>query len=301
MKPLDQLQREFFAAIQLPLRGTSRESTELTPNDEGHSAQFLDKARELMKPGENLSSEERLELYHRQYWFRVLDSVAEDFPIIRKMAGEAKFWDLMEAYMLACPSGSFTLRHLGRKMADFIRGWGGLDEQRRRWFSSIAELEYSYMEIFEAADWECVAAENLMTAELALQPHVILLALPVPADFCETWQEFSPEDETPVWVAVWRGENRGRLQCRVDEIEFELLRRLQRGGKLEALFTEPVAREPSPEEISTWFANWQARGWITEKPPADVLDFPPPSKRRDVPTDWSGVDKMGSQAMAMED
>ena len=299
MKPLDQLQREFFAAIQMPLRGTSRESTELTPNEEGHSPEFLAKAEELMKPGENLSSAERLELYHRQYWFRVLDSVAEDFPIIQRMAGERTFWDLMEAYLQACPSGSFTLRHLGRKMPEFVATWDGLDEQRQRWFSAIAQLEYAYMEVFEAADWECVPPEKLATAELGLQPHVKLLALEVPADLCEEWDTFTPVDETSVWVAVWRGENRGRLQCRLDEVEYELLLRLQKGGTLESLFAEPASREPSPEEISGWFTNWQVRGWIAEVPSADVVDLPPSSKRSGVNVDWSGVDKMGSQARAM--
>lgn len=301
MKPLEQIQREFFAALQMPLRGTSRGSTELSPNDEGHSAEFLAKAEELMKPGENLSSAERLELYHRQYWFRVLDSVAEDFPIIRKMAGDEVFWDLMENYLQSCPSESFTLRHLGRKMSEFAATWHRLDEPQRLWFSAIAKLEYSYMEIFEAAEWEPVSPEKLPIAELGLQPHVVLLKLPVPADLCETWDEFLPVAEEPVWLAVWRGEKRGRLQCRLDEVEFELLQRLQTGGKLTDLFAEPASREPTPEEISTWFANWQSRGWIAEKPSAEMIDFPPVSRHRVESVDWSGVDKMGSQAMAMED
>lgn len=299
MKPLDELQREFFAAIQMPLRGTSRESTELTPNDEGHAEEFLAKARELMKPGQNLSSEERLELYHRQYWFRVLDSVAEDFPVLRKMAGEQVFWDLMEAYMMACPSGSFTLRHLGRKMPEFVAGWDALDETERRWFSALARIEYAYMEIFEAADWEPVAPEELATAVLGLQPHVILLELPVPADLCDEWESFAPVEEAVTRLAIWRGENRGRLQCRLDDVEYELLVRLRKGGTLVDLFAEPASREPEPEEISAWFTSWQERGWIATAPEGDVVDFTPAAKRNVEEMDWSGLDKMGSQAMAM--
>lgn len=301
MKPLEELQREFFAAIQMPLRGTSRESTELVPNDEGHSPEFLGKARELMKSGSNLSSEERLELYHRQYWFRVLDSIAEDFPVLRKMAGETRFWNLMEAYLSACPSGSFTLRHLGRKMGEFASSWDGLDDVERRWFSSVAKLEYAYMEIFEAADFEPVPPDQLATAELILQPHVMLMELPVPADLCEEWETFEPIGEKTTWIAVWRGETRGRLQCRLDDVEFELLKRLQAGRTLEALFAEPASREPEPEEISRWFTNWQARGWIAVAPKGDVVDFPPASQRSPADLDWTGVDKMGSQARAMED
>ena len=125
MRPLEQTQREFFAALQMPLRGRSRRSTELPPSDEGHSPEFLAKADELMKPGANLSSAERLELYHRQYWFRVLDSIAEDFPVLRKMAGERVFWSLMEAYLSDCPSASFTLAASGQPTAGFYRSVGG--------------------------------------------------------------------------------------------------------------------------------------------------------------------------------
>ncbi|MDB6078062.1 MAG: hypothetical protein JWO82_1809, partial [Akkermansiaceae bacterium] len=41
MPRLEQTQQAFFDALQMPLRGTSRENTELPPNDEGHSGEFL--------------------------------------------------------------------------------------------------------------------------------------------------------------------------------------------------------------------------------------------------------------------
>lgn len=301
MRPLEQTQREFFAALQMPLRGRSRRSTELPPSDEGHSAEFLAKADELMKAGSNLSSAERLELYHRQYWFRVLDSIAEDFPVLRKMAGEETFWTLMEAYLLECPSSSFTLRHLGSRVADFTAGWTELDESRRRWFSSIARLEYAEMEIYEAAEWEPVPPEQLATAALGLQPHVKLIELPVEADLCVDWDEFSPPGDTPVHLAVWRAENGGALRCRLDPVEFVLLTRLRNGGMLAELFAEPCEREPEPEEVSEWFGNWQGRKWIALPPTADEGDFAVVSHRGVKDVDWSRIDKMGSQARAMED
>ena len=147
----------------------------------------------------------------------------------------------MEAYLEACPSGSFTLRHLGRRMPEFVAGWEGLDPEKRLWFSAIASLEYAYMEIFEAAEWEPVLPEKVATSRLVLQPHVRLLSLPVPADLCEDWDHFHPVAAEPVHVAVWRGQSRGRLQCRLDETEFELLGRLQRGSGL-----GPFRRANSP-------------------------------------------------------
>jgi hypothetical protein len=296
MRPLDQIQREFFAALQMPLRGSSRRSTHLPPTDEDHSPEFLAKAGELMAGGENLSPAERLELYHRQYWFRVLESVAEDFPHLRRMAGEEKFWEMLEAYLRTYPSGSFTLRHLGRSMARFIAGWDGLDETRRRWFTALAELEYAAMEVFEAEEREPLAAEQLGSAELELQPHVRLIEIPVPADRCMSAAKFAPEvgTETATRLAVWRGP-KGAHQVRLDAVEFVLLERLRKGGKLEELFAEPVNPEPAPEEVQRWFSEWQSRGWITTRG-SEVIEI----KAKDE-DDWSGVDKMGSQAVAMDD
>lgn len=301
MRPLEQTQREFFSALLMPLRGRSRTSTELAPVEEGHSEEFLAKAEELMKRGSNLSPAESLELYHRQYWFRVLDSIAEDFPVLRRMAGEGDFWKLMEAYLLACPSSSFTLRHLGSRLADFTAGWEGLDEVRRCWFSAIARLEYACMEVYEAAEWEAVRPEQFATAELGLQPHVRLLALPVPADLCAGWEAFVPGEEPPVWLAVWRGENGGACRVRLDPMEFALLGRLRAGGTLAGLFADPMEREPSPEEVSEWFSRWQEHRWIVVRRGEESGDVAAVVRRRERDADWSGVDKMGSQARAMEE
>lgn len=294
MRPLEEIQREFFAALQMPLRGSSRRSTHLPPTDEGHSTEFLAKAEELIAGGENLSPAERLELYHRQYWFRVLESVAEDFPHLRRMAGEQKFWEMLEAYLQTYPSGSFTLRHLGRSMAKFIAGWEGLDETQRRWFTALAELEYAAMEVFEAEEREPLAADQLGSAELELQPHVRLIGIPVAADRCMSAAKFEPTDETTTHVAVWRGP-KGAHQVRLEPTEFILLERLRKGGKLADLFAEPVQPEPAPEEVHQWFSDWQSRGWITTRG-SEVIEIKARGEE-----DWSGVDKMGSQAVAMDE
>ncbi len=294
MKPLEEIQREFFSALQLPLRGTSRKSTELPSCDEGHSPDFLATAGRLMKSTASLSSAERLELYHRQYWFRVLDSIAEDFPVLRKMAGEEKFWEMMEAYLQASPSGSYTLRHLGRSMASFVAGWDGLDETRRRWFAALAEIEYAAMEVYEAAEREPLPPERIATEVLELQPHVRLMAFPVEADLCFGWEQFTPGKDSPIHLAVWRGPDGRARRVRLDPVEFVLLERMKEGRSLEELFADPVEPEPTPEEVQQWFSEWQSRGWITARG-SEIIELAPQGD------DWSGVDKMGSQARAMED
>ena len=55
-------------------------------------------AEALIKPNRALTSFERLEIYNRQYWFRVLSCFAEDFPGLRSIVGTRIFEKLMRAY-----------------------------------------------------------------------------------------------------------------------------------------------------------------------------------------------------------
>jgi hypothetical protein len=296
MPNLDELQREFFRALLLPLRGTSRNSTELSSSDEGHSPEFFRIADEIIKPGPSLTSAERLELYHRQYWFRILDSLAEDFPVLRKMAGDRIFWELIENYLLARPSRSFTLRHLGEAFADFIGTSEILDETRRLWFGSVATIEYAFMECFESAQSALPDADDFSNSIIELQDYVKLLHLPVPADLCWEWEDLTPAtslDPQPVDVAVWREASGRSRQERVDAAEVPLLVRLKQGTLLRELFDSLPEPTPSEQDISRWFAKWHGYRWlgVRGKLGKDELD----------PTGgWEGMDRMSSQAVAME-
>src|SRR5260370_14613519 len=71
-------------------------------------------------PSATLSSVERLEIYNRQYWFRLFDSFEEDFPGLKAVLGEKRFERLMRAYITDRPSTSYTLRDLGARLPDWL-------------------------------------------------------------------------------------------------------------------------------------------------------------------------------------
>lgn len=296
MSDLDHLQREFFKALLLPLRGSSRESTDLTKSGEGHSPEFFRIAEEIVKPGPSLSSAERLELYHRQYWFRILDSIAEDFPVLRRMAGETRFWELVEAYFLQRPSRSFTLRHLGEAFAEFIASSDLLDEIQREWFEAVARLEYAHMEVFEAAQGAVPEPEDLQNEEIDLQEHVHLLQLTVPADRCWDWPDFELAISTPremVHIAVWRDPSGRSRHERLDPSEVPLLVRLRDGMRLAALFDALPNPSPSEEQVSRWFAKWHGHRWLGVRGREGKQEL-------DSTAGWEGMDRMSSQAVRME-
>lgn len=295
MPPPEPWQQEFFRALTMPLRGASRRATELNPVEEEHAAEFFAIAEKWIKPGVALSGAERLELYHRQYWYRILDSLAEDFPVLRRMAGDGLFWDLIEKYLLDRPSKSFTLRHLGEAFAVFLENSALLDERQRLWFSALARIEYAQMESFEAIQCALPQPDDLQVKMIALQAHVRLIALPVPADLCHKWEDFSLAATTPaqqVWIAVWRHATGRSERMRVDPEEATFLLGLRDGVFLTEFFDQLPEPHPDPEKLSQWFSDWQSRGWL------GVLGELG-QQTLDASVTWQGKDAMNSQAMPM--
>jgi len=78
-------------------------------------------AAEFIEPNDRLSSFERLEIYNRQYWFRLLDCLYDDYPGLRAVLGEQKFLKLAAAHLARDPSDSFALRDLGTRLEKFLR------------------------------------------------------------------------------------------------------------------------------------------------------------------------------------
>jgi hypothetical protein len=268
-KNLLSLQRNFMAAIREPVFGDSRELTSLPARAGEVSPEFFALAEDEIISTPNLEARERLELYHRQYWFRLLDSMDEDFPVLKRLLGKENFWRLIEAYLELVPSRSFTLRHLGSGLADFLRVNPGLAGGRPVHAAELARLEYALCETFEQPKRLAVAPEKIAETALALQPHLRLFAFHTPAD--EIWRLDDdaaisdellapPAGEAKFHVAIFRHAAR-QIVRRIEAKEFSLLQTIATTGSLAAALDDSNA---SPEEVSAWFQSWTEFGWLCE-------------------------------------
>src|SRR5258708_8230227 len=110
------LQRAVARAVMQPL--TLSERMQRTAPGGGRMSAY---AARYVKPNDRLTSFERLEIYNRQYWFRVLGSMAEDFPGLRAVLGQRRFEDMCRAYLAEGPSRSVTLRKLAARLETCVR------------------------------------------------------------------------------------------------------------------------------------------------------------------------------------
>lgn len=144
-------------------------------------------AARYIRPNDRLTSFERLEIYNRQYWFRVLGSMAEDFPGLRAILGESRFEDMSRAYLTECPSRSFTLRNLGSRLEGWLRRNPKWIRGKKLLALDMARLEWADIEAFDGEAEPVLRGEELDRASasklsLRLQPYVQLLELHYPVD-----------------------------------------------------------------------------------------------------------------------
>ncbi|QMV18890.1 DUF2063 domain-containing protein [Granulicella sp. 5B5] len=143
-------------------------------------------ADSYIKPNDRLSSFERLEIYNRQYWFRVIEAVSEDFPALNALLGEKKFDALVLAYLRENPSTSWTLRDIGKKLPTWLREHPEFTGRRHQLSLDVTALEWAYVEAFDSLRHPPLTAEDLHAigpdTRLTLQPHLQLLQLRYPVD-----------------------------------------------------------------------------------------------------------------------
>lgn len=261
-------QRRFLGAILEPLSGENRALAELPPGAATPSDAFHATADALLQSTENVHARERLGLYHRQYWFRILDSLAEDFPHVRRLLGAEAYLAAIERYLRARPPASWTLRHLGAGFGDFLRTDVGLPLPLRPWAADLAAYEYAHMQVFEAARLPAPSDADLATRSLTLQPDVILVpfALPISRFLASDAATFTPTEAPRRELhVVWRTSGHALRACQEPVSLLPLLRSLRRGGPLADLIaaTRPL---PRPALIQTAFARWRQLGWLALAP-----------------------------------
>jgi putative DNA-binding protein len=285
---LAELQRAMAAAVMQPL----------TPNEDMRPI-FVDGremsavAASFIAPNSKLTSFERLEIYNRQYWYRVLGALGEDFPALRAVVGASAFEALSIAYLKANPSRSFTLRNLGSKLADWLLANPQAAGRRHRLAVDVTRIEWAFIEAFDNGERTPLTVDQIATLDagsrLALQPHLILIALEYPADdivlglhkrekrqTTEAGVSHEDEDAAPVklprlrprptWVAAHRVDN-SVFYLRLRREEFLTLGAIRQGVALADALESGFIGSHVPQSrraglVQQWFGSWAELGWI---------------------------------------
>jgi hypothetical protein len=277
-----EIQRRMAGAIMAPLGA----GDSLSPASAAAAA-------EIVKPNGRLTPAERLEIYARSYWYRVLDGLRDDFPGLRAILGTCAFDELSQAYLAETPSESFTLRNLGSRLPAWLERHPEHLGKNPVLSMDMVRLEWAHIVAFDAGDEKVLGPEDLLqlTPErtFRLQPYITLLELQYPVDdlhikvneIAEGHGEASNAllrhrrrravlkysiKREKLYLAVHRLKDWVYLR-RLDASEYRLLRALQAGTPvgqaIDTVFGDSkMDLDELREKMETWFHTWARDGWF---------------------------------------
>jgi hypothetical protein len=283
------IQHRMFDAVVRPL--TAREQMQPRTPD-GKSMHEI--AAEFIKPNDRLSSFERLEIYNRQYWLRVLAALDEDFPGLRAIVGQRRFEALCKAYLVECPSQSFTLRNLGNRLESWLQSHPQWIQPRAGLALDMVRLEWAEIETFDGAAEPALTPQDLLASDpdpqFRLQPYLQLLRLRYPVDHLLATIREDDSGSAMASNAVSEGRRRTRLRRvarqkpqavflaihrfensvyfkRLEPEAFALLTALREGKSLSAAAAVAFEEGYGPQSnllgtVQNWFENWSTLGWF---------------------------------------
>ena len=287
---LREIQRAFATGVMRPLT----EDDHMQPAwSDGRTSEAA--TATFIKPNDRLTSFDRLEIYNRQYWFRLLESLYEDFPGLRTIIGEQRFHELSVAYLTDLPSRCFTLRDLGDRLDEYVTANPGWVKPHEPLAHDLLHLEWAHIVAFDAGELPPLEIDALLdgadpaTLKLHFQPYLTFLECEYPVDdfLLAVRRRTEPRgeasnaiDDRPkrkrtkkvprpraekIWLAIHRSENVVYYK-RLEREAYMICHALQQGLPLQDA-CEQVAAQAGVDEtfgikLQTWFTQWAAMGWF---------------------------------------
>jgi hypothetical protein len=285
---LESIQRAMAAAVMQPL----------TADDDmqSHAADgraMADVAASFIAPNSRLNAFERLEIYNRQYWYRVLSGLAEDFVALRAVLGSRKFAELSVAYLAEHPSRSFTMRNIGSQLPAWLAAHPEFALRRHSLAVDIAKIEWGFVVAFDSAERTPLTLAQIAaldgSSRLALQPHIELMELNYPAEELvlelhqrekrqaseagvDSGEEEMPPAKLPrlrrklTWLAAHRVEL-SVYYLRMEREAYLILNAFRQGQTIAEAIEAGFAGSRIPAgrhaaRLQNWFKQWAELGWI---------------------------------------
>jgi len=244
LRDLKKLQQWMKESIVTPVLSQS-------PRLQAQTARYL-------TPNSRMSAKQRFDIYVHDFWPRIIDSLAEDFPKLKKLLGEKNFEKWIEKYIAKYPSTSFTLFYLGKNLPQFME-----NSYRGKNTKNILEtvrFEWAQVKAYIAPEAKALNPQalsskqknNLAHLKLSLHPSISLLSY-----------------KNKSWI-IYRAQNKVREQILNPQF-FTLLKLIEEKQTLSKATTalskilKPSALNKVHAEIYDWFTIAVSQEWIVLK------------------------------------
>jgi len=255
-----------------------------------------EEAKNYIDPSPTLEPSERIEIYNQQYWWRLLNTLHDTFPLATRLLGYHKFNEYIATpYLEAFPSDHWSLAHLGDRLPLWLKEQYNR-EDKELLLDAIA-IDDAFNKCFFAAHLSPLTSdrspEEALAVTATLQPHISLFSLDY--DLFRFRQEIKQKDPD-FWSShhypnlkhalqenehhfpelkkgkhhfiIYRSLKNQVLWDDLPESEYLLLKRFQQGTSIEESCQwleqgEKSCLEEAQMHLQEWIQKWTANEWLT--------------------------------------
>jgi hypothetical protein len=225
--------------------------------------------------------ETRLGIYGDAYRSRLIEALESSYPVLAHLLGEADFHELASKYVGAYESTSFSIRHYGDRMADFLAT--NPEYAKAPLLAELAKWEWLMADAFDAADAEPVGLDAFASiapekwAELRFHWHPSVQVQQLEWNVPEIWKavtegsDTEDPDESPEprlepgsWL-IWRRDLQiyFRPVAPEEAVAIEISRAGQSFGELCVALCEHLDETESSRQAAGFLRGWVESGLIT--------------------------------------
>lgn len=275
--------QQWFAAV---ITGPIDEESRMNPISPSGIPMEQD-AWNYIIPSQTMKPDQRIQIYNQQYWWRLLSTLQENFPLVTRLFGYHDFnCTIAIPYLMKYPPNHWSLNFLGDRILQWImEEYQASDKQL---IYDAARIDWAYNHSFVApvqtplvleqgADFE-----SLLSKPVALQKHVYLFDLPYDlfrfrVEFLKQDPEYWIENDFPALTdlsesqtncfVLYRNSKNDISVVQIEKNEHRVLNRFNELTCIDSVCQWLESQEEAfcsdvSSKLQDWFQRWAALQWL---------------------------------------
>lgn len=275
--------QEWFAGIITNRLGENEAIQPYSP----HGCLIAEEAAKYIIPSPTLLPHQRMQIYNQQYWWRLLNTLHDNFPLVTRLFGRHAFNEKIGIpYLLIYPPNHWSLSALGERLPKWVEEYYREPDQSLVLNSS--HLDWAFMASciaphFPVPKFTQMIQENpesMASQIFYLQPHISLFTwnydlFTFRTNFLKQDDDYWMDHRFPAlpkgkkyFFALYRNIHNKLAWREIKKEEFILLQRFKMGTSITDVCEYIESQEPSIYEyavnhLQQWLQEWAQAGFLT--------------------------------------
>ncbi|NOR70279.1 MAG: hypothetical protein GQ532_11415 [Methylomarinum sp.] len=225
----------------------------------------------------NNNSHSAVAIYKNAYQVRLIETLKADYPVLAALLGTDQFNELSMEYLSEYPSTSFTLRHFGRHLSQFLKQ--NAIYKKQPYLAEMADFEWQLTDVFDMANSPLATIDDMSNIKAEHWPYLTIKFQDTVKCLYQHWnivdvyqailsQSQTPELEysaTPKYCLVWRKQYSCFFRI-INTLEWYSMKTLESSNFAELCQT--LAELDESEENSALNAATYLKTWLS----ADLIE-----------------------------